>query len=39
MVSEIDVSQTGGNFKILHLKLDYFCAGVPSTRSLFSTSA
>ena len=39
MESETDVSQTGGNVEILHLSLDYFCTGVPSTGSLFSTSA
>ena len=38
MVLEIDVSQAKGNVKILHLKLDYLCTGIHSTRSLFSTS-
>ena len=38
MALEIDIYQTGGNIKILHLKFDYFCTGIPSTRSLFSTS-
>ena len=35
MASEADVSQTGGNVQILHLKLDYFCICAFSARSLF----
>ena len=35
MASEADVSQTGGNVQILHLKLDYFCICTFSATSLF----
>ena len=35
-VSEADVSQTGGNVQILHLKLDYFFAFALFLQEVFS---